>query len=89
MYGTHIIVGLSVGGQDVVCVRQKHSSPISLADLKLHLEDLGDFLFSDGRSPSPLHRKTREGKNKVCTLFTSFLYYTHIHECNLWCSHCT
>lgn len=70
-YGTHIIVGLSVGGQDVVTVRQMRSSSISPADLKLHLEDLGDFLFSDGRSPSPVHR-SREGKHKVDIPFYVF-----------------
>ncbi|WOL02492.1 MACPF domain-containing protein [Canna indica] len=63
-YGTHIIVEVAIGGQDVVSVRQHSSSTISAAELKMHLEDLGDFLFSDGSSLSPLHRKTREGKNK-------------------------
>ncbi|WOL07778.1 hypothetical protein Cni_G16526 [Canna indica] len=44
---------------------QHPSSTISAAQLKMHLEDLEDFLFSDGSSLSPLHRKTRESKNKV------------------------
>ncbi|CAI0397732.1 unnamed protein product [Linum tenue] len=47
-YGTHIIVGMAIGGQDVICVRQKHSSTIPPADLRKHLEDLGDFLFWGG-----------------------------------------
>jgi hypothetical protein len=64
-YGTHIIVEIAVGGQDVICVKQSHSSTISSADLKLHLEDLGDFLFSDGKNLSPIHRKTKDGKSKV------------------------
>ena len=64
-YGTHIIVEMAVGGQDVICVKQSHSSTISSADLKLHLEDLGDFLFSDGKNLSPIHRKTKDGKGKV------------------------
>lgn len=56
---------MAVGGQDVICIRQKHTSSIPSTDLKLHLEDLGDHLFSDERSLSPLHGKTREGKQKV------------------------
>jgi len=56
---------MAVGGQDVILVKQSHSSTISSAELKVHLEDLGDILFSDGRNFSPLHRKGREGKNKV------------------------
>jgi len=65
-YGTHIIVEMAIGGQDVICVKQNHSSTISTADLKLHMEDLGDFLFSDGKSHSPIHRKT---KSKVPDVF--------------------
>ncbi|KAL6634388.1 hypothetical protein ACP70R_027059 [Stipagrostis hirtigluma subsp. patula] len=68
-YGTHIIVEMAIGGQDVICVKQSHSSTISTADLKLHLEDLGDFLFSDGKNHSPIHRKTKDGKGKVPDVF--------------------
>ncbi|KAJ1407330.1 Membrane attack complex component/perforin [Sesbania bispinosa] len=69
-YGTHIIVGMAVGGQDVICVKQKHSSKIPPGDLRRHLEDLGDFLFSDVRSPSLLQRKTADGKQKVPEVFS-------------------
>jgi hypothetical protein len=69
-YGTHIIVGLAVGGQDLVCVRQEPSSSISPADLRRHLEDLGDFLFSDGKS-ADIHRNTRD--EKVPEVFTRIL----------------
>ncbi|XP_058093561.1 MACPF domain-containing protein At1g14780-like [Magnolia sinica] len=73
-YGTHIIVGMAVGGQDLVCVRQAPSSSIPHAELKGHLEDLGDYLFLDGRSLSPpLHQKTREGKHKVPEVFRKIL----------------
>ncbi|WOK97598.1 MACPF domain-containing protein [Canna indica] len=72
-YGTHIIVEVAIGGQDVVCVIQHPSSIISAAELKMHLEDLGVFLFSDGSSLSPIHRKTREGKNKVLEVFKKIL----------------
>ncbi|XP_062219085.1 MACPF domain-containing protein At4g24290-like isoform X2 [Phragmites australis] len=68
-YGTHIIVEMAIGGQDVICVKQSHSSTISTADLKLHMEDLGDFLFSDGKNHSPIHRKTKDGKSKVPDVF--------------------
>ncbi|TVU30110.1 hypothetical protein EJB05_21717 [Eragrostis curvula] len=68
-YGTHIIVEMAIGGQDVICVKQSHSSTVSTADLKLHMEDLGDFLFSDGKNHSPIHRKTKDGKGKVPDVF--------------------
>ncbi|XP_061962475.1 MACPF domain-containing protein At4g24290-like [Populus nigra] len=33
-YGTHIIIGMAVGGQDLICVPQKPSSPIPPAECK-------------------------------------------------------
>lgn len=72
-YGTHIIVGMAVGGQDLICVRQKPTSPIPPADLRRHLEDLGDILFSDSRSPSLLQRKPGDGKHKVPEVFNRIL----------------
>ncbi|KAI3968307.1 hypothetical protein MKW92_019102 [Papaver armeniacum] len=71
-FGTHIIVGLAIGGQDVVCVRQKHSSSIPPADLKQYLEDLGDSWFSDGGSTSPF-RRTGDAKRKVPEVFQRVL----------------
>ncbi|CAN1837627.1 MACPF domain-containing protein At4g24290 [Linum perenne] len=71
-YGTHIIIGMAIGGQDVICVRQKQSSTVSPANLRKNLEDLGDFLFSDGRSPSLMHGNARDGKQKVIISFSSF-----------------
>ncbi|KAL7177072.1 hypothetical protein ACSBR2_030408 [Camellia fascicularis] len=72
-YGTHIIVGMAVGGQDLLCVKQKPSSTIPPAELKGYLEDLGDCLFSDGTSPSLLEKKTRDGKQKVPEVFKRML----------------
>jgi hypothetical protein len=67
---------MAVGGQDVICVKQKHSSKVSPGDLRRHLEDLGDFLFSDLRSPSLLERKsTTEAKQKVCISTLFYIYY--------------
>ncbi|KAL6000579.1 hypothetical protein ACLOJK_024278 [Asimina triloba] len=64
---------MAVGGQDLVCVRQKHSSPIAPAELKGHLEDLGDILFSDGSLSPTLQKKTREGKHRVPEIFRKIL----------------
>lgn len=72
-YGTHIIVGMGVGGQDVICVKQKPSSTISPAELRGYLEDLGDCLFSDGASPNLPERKRKDGKQKVPEVFNRML----------------
>ncbi|XP_047157331.1 MACPF domain-containing protein At1g14780-like [Vigna umbellata] len=84
-YGTHIIVGMAVGGQDVICVKQRHSSKVPPGDLRRHLEDLGDFLFSDVRSPSLLQGKTADGKQKVPEVFnrvmqSNTMQFTSISE---------
>lgn len=68
-FGTHIIVGLAIGGQDLFCVKQSPSSTIPPGELKGYLEDVGDCLFADGMSPSVLEKKTRDGKQKVPDVF--------------------
>ncbi|XAR58187.1 hypothetical protein NMG60_11026600 [Bertholletia excelsa] len=72
-YGTHVIVGMAVGGQDLICLKQKPTSTIPPAELKGYLEDLGDCLFSDGMSPSLLEKNTRDGKQKVPEVFKRML----------------
>ncbi|XAR63687.1 hypothetical protein NMG60_11023716 [Bertholletia excelsa] len=65
-YGTHIIVGLSIGGQDVVLVRQDRSSKLEPSHLKKHLEELGDQLFTGTCAFSPYQ------KNKAPNAFNLF-----------------
>ncbi|XP_071720201.1 MACPF domain-containing protein At1g14780-like [Rutidosis leptorrhynchoides] len=72
-YGTHIIVGMGVGGQDIICVKQKPSSTIQPAELRGYLDDLGDIIFSDGASPSLPERKSKDGKQKVPEVFNRML----------------
>ncbi|PIN24327.1 hypothetical protein CDL12_02942 [Handroanthus impetiginosus] len=71
-YGTHIVVGMGVGGQDLLCVKQRPSSPIPPAELKGYLEELGDCLFSDTNSPI-LERKAKDNKTKVPEVFNRML----------------
>ena len=64
-YGTHIIVGLGLGGQDVVYVKQDNSSPLSPSEIKEHLDKLGDQLFTGTCTLPPSNRKNRDHKFKV------------------------
>ncbi|KAE8730048.1 MACPF domain-containing protein [Hibiscus syriacus] len=68
-YGTHIIVGLSIGGQDVVLVRQHKSSDLQPSHLKKHLDDLGDQLFTGTCSFNP---NSKDPKLKVPQAFNIF-----------------
>lgn len=72
-YGTHVIVGIAVGGQDILCVKQHPSSPYSPSELSGYLEDLGDCLYSDGTRSSLLERNTRVGKHKMPDVFKRIL----------------
>lgn len=47
-FGTHVIVGVKMGGKDIVYVKQQHSSPLQPADLQIRLKEVADKRFSDG-----------------------------------------
>jgi hypothetical protein len=59
-----VIVGLSMGGQDVVYVRQHASSPLSPSEIRGHLDKLGDQLFTGTCAVPPPHTKSKS-KPKV------------------------
>lgn len=56
-YGTHIIVGLGIGGQDTVVVRQDKTSNLEASELKKSLDDLGDQLFNGTCTYTPKNQK--------------------------------
>ncbi|KAG8646055.1 MACPF domain-containing protein At4g24290 [Manihot esculenta] len=47
MFGTHIIVGVKMGGKDVIYVKQQHSSILQPADLQKILKEMADKRFLD------------------------------------------
>jgi hypothetical protein len=47
-YGTHVIVGVKMGGKDSIYVKQQHSSPLQPADVQKKLKDMADKMFIDG-----------------------------------------
>ncbi|XVF00564.1 hypothetical protein REPUB_Repub04eG0011400 [Reevesia pubescens] len=46
-YGTHIIVGVKMGGKDVIYIKQQHSSTLQPADIQKRLKDMADKRFLD------------------------------------------
>ncbi|KAK4479708.1 hypothetical protein RD792_015240 [Penstemon davidsonii] len=68
-YGTHIIVGLSIGGQDVVLVKQDRSSNMEPSQIKNHLDNLGDQLFTGTCTFSPHQCKTKEKTPQAFNVF--------------------
>ncbi|KAJ6348497.1 hypothetical protein OIU76_004879 [Salix suchowensis] len=46
-FGTHIIVGVKMGGKDVIYMKQQHSSTLQPADLQKRLKEMADKRFLD------------------------------------------
>ncbi|MFS7988489.1 putative membrane attack complex component/perforin (MACPF) domain-containing protein [Helianthus anomalus] len=62
-YGTHIVTSTTVGGRDVVYIKQHQSSPLSISDIENYVRDIGEHRFSDykGQSSSgPLKYKDKD-----------------------------
>nr|GMD11577.1 MACPF domain-containing protein CAD1 [Ipomoea batatas] len=62
-FGTHIVTSATIGGRDVVYIKQHQSSPLSVSDIENYVKDIGDQRFSDSKSlPSsgPLKYKDKD-----------------------------
>lgn len=70
-FGTHVIVGLKMGGKDVIYVKQAHSSNIQSADLQRRLKEIADKHFRDENEHFGMDCKGTHEKEKVCN--TSFI----------------
>ncbi|KAL6618810.1 hypothetical protein ACP70R_033949 [Stipagrostis hirtigluma subsp. patula] len=66
-YGTHVIVGVKMGGKDVVCVKQLKGSTLTQSDVQARLKRLADERFSqdctDSSSTSGDGKKLSQGLN--------------------------
>ncbi|XP_073026950.1 LOW QUALITY PROTEIN: MACPF domain-containing protein CAD1-like [Primulina eburnea] len=48
-YGTHIVTSATIGGRDVVYIRQHQPSPLSMSDIEIYVKDIGEQRFSDSK----------------------------------------
>ncbi|XP_062166754.1 MACPF domain-containing protein CAD1-like [Alnus glutinosa] len=46
-FGTHVITSVTVGGKDVIYVKQHQSSPLSTLEIKKYVQEIGNQRFSD------------------------------------------
>ncbi|KAJ8761917.1 hypothetical protein K2173_006519 [Erythroxylum novogranatense] len=51
-YGTHIVTSVTIGGRDVVYIRQHQSSPLPVSDIESYVTDIADQRFQDSKSHS-------------------------------------
>ncbi|KAF8391169.1 hypothetical protein HHK36_023470 [Tetracentron sinense] len=71
-FGTHIITSATIGGRDVVYVKQHQSSPLSASDIEIYVKDIGDQRFLDLES-----QLTNPFKNKDKASIVALLLYIH------------
>ncbi|CAH9134704.1 unnamed protein product [Cuscuta epithymum] len=45
-FGTHIITSITIGGKDVIYVKQHLPSPLSMVEIKSYVQDIGNQRFS-------------------------------------------
>ncbi|CAI9753031.1 unnamed protein product [Fraxinus pennsylvanica] len=75
-YGTHVIVGVKMGGKDVVYVKQQYSSLLLPADVQKRLKDVADKRFSNasghsGMQPDKAYRREMHESNEQGLTFDS------------------
>ncbi|XP_024980799.1 MACPF domain-containing protein CAD1-like isoform X1 [Cynara cardunculus var. scolymus] len=46
-FGTHVITSVTIGGKDVIYVKQHLSSPLSTVEIKNYVQDIGNQRFSN------------------------------------------
>lgn len=66
-YGTHIVVGVKMGGRDVVYVKQQHSSNLQPADVQRKLKEMADKRFLDVSAQRGLKSDEAFAKDKSDT----------------------
>ncbi|XP_021286760.1 MACPF domain-containing protein At4g24290-like [Herrania umbratica] len=66
-HGTHIIVGVKMGGKDVIYIKQQHSSNLQPADIQKRLKDMADktFLDANGHSSMAAEQVFRSDKFEI------------------------
>lgn len=64
-FGTHIIVGMKMGGKDVIYLKQQHSSNLQPADVQKKLKEMADRRFLDANGQYSITSDQVFPNNKV------------------------
>lgn len=76
-FGTHIITSATIGGRDVVYIRQHQSSPLSESEIEHYVKEVGEQRFLDSKSQStagPLSYKDKVSRQQASSLFSCSVY---------------
>ncbi|KAJ3680944.1 hypothetical protein LUZ60_015433 [Juncus effusus] len=73
-YGTHIVTSVTIGGKDVIYVKQHANSSLSSEEIKNYIQDIANNRFSDEERSGPIRIKEKDsGSNS----FNSQGIYPH------------
>ncbi|KAF5177179.1 Macpf domain-containing protein cad1 [Thalictrum thalictroides] len=76
-FGTHVIKSVTVGGKDVIFVKQHNSSPLSTMEIKNYVQDIGDQRFSNTEnitSSGPIKFKDKASVSCISSSVVSRTY---------------
>lgn len=51
-YGTHIVTSVTIGGRDVVYIRQHQSSPLPVSEIENYVNEMTEHRFHEAESQS-------------------------------------
>lgn len=63
-YGTHAVVGVKIGGTDIIYAKQQYSSPLQPSDVQKKLKDMADELFRGQAGQNNANDGTFNSKEK-------------------------
>ncbi|PRQ42720.1 putative membrane attack complex component/perforin (MACPF) domain-containing protein [Rosa chinensis] len=70
-FGTHVITSVTIGGKDVIYVKQHQSSPLSTMEIKNYIQDIGNQRFSNTESNTSSVQMNFKDKGSDSGLFNS------------------
>ncbi|KAL2479336.1 MACPF domain-containing protein CAD1 [Abeliophyllum distichum] len=70
-FGTHVIMSVTIGGKDVIYVKQHLSSPLSTVEIKNYVQDIGNQRFSTAEALTNSGLLKSKDKGSDPSLFNS------------------
>ncbi|KAK6923676.1 Membrane attack complex component/perforin (MACPF) domain [Dillenia turbinata] len=68
-YGTHVIVGVKMGGKDMIYVKQQYSSPLQPTEVQKKLKEIADKRFTDATGNHGLRPEKAHEREKVFSTY--------------------
>lgn len=80
-FGTHVITSVTIGGKDVIYIKQHQSSPLSAKELKSYIEEIGNQRFGDTEIHSSTTQKLKDKASSQIVLILFFFLSSGFRLC--------